>query len=91
MPSEAELNDLRAVAEHQRQQADVLLDAVPRMEAKVERARYAHDTALEQLANAKADAHAANNRATEAERAADEAGAPPHAVPSMTVNARPTP
>jgi hypothetical protein len=93
MPSHTadELNHLRATAEHQRQQADVLADAVSKIQGKVDKARVAYSSAVDQLEQAKRDAEQQDLRARDAEITADEAGAPAVAIPSMVITARPTP
>ena len=72
---ERALRKLAAAAEHERQQAGVLAQAVPAIEAKVERARDEVEAALASLEEARAVAAAAEERAVAAEdtyrRAAD--------------------
>lgn len=63
---------LAAAAAHERDQATLLADAVPRAEAKLTRAREAVKDAEAAVKNAKAAAKEANERATAAEGAARE-------------------
>lgn len=75
---ERALRKLAAAAEHERQQADVLGQAIPAIEAKVDRARDEVEAALASLEEARADAAAAEERAVAAETAYQQAadGAP---------------
>ena len=66
---ERALRKLAAAAEHERQQATVLTEAVPCIEEKVERAKAAVVAAEESLEEARADAEAAEARARQAEAA----------------------
>ena len=70
---ERALRKLAAAAEHERQQADLLADAVEKVRGKVTRAQDALAAAHDSLGEAQRDAEAAEERAAAAETAYQQA------------------